>query len=1449
MDKVLASAFLCTTLGAAHAEVDNGTAYHVHAAGNNSTISSSWSRRTTLSSEREVLSKSRSAPDSSTDVLPLLIVDPDRIGSRYYYRLVFLGREGPYHYALKTGGYNPGRTWCRKACDRAERCTHYAHGDSTEHPNHHQCMLFDSCPQAGPVKAADPDDISDKPWLEKNVIPKVYKCVGICNGVVTCPSTHVQNGDYAWHECSTSPCTISECCRKRKCSDVMNQCNDLGSVWDVNKKNVRCGTAAQCKSGETCCTPLPLFKCSDVVHGDEYCADSGRSVRDENKANDDCGTSEADCKSGQTCCRKRKCSDVVGAHTDCTSITSGSPYAYFKNEDKNNDACGTENDCKSGTTCCVQGCQEPTALDKSGYTPKQTWQGVLSHDISYPGHGTPQADQDVLGCAGTHLVHPPGSHPTAHCEASGSILKLNGCREKCSHFTCPDHYILRDDAHARKCSTHDCGDSGQSETNRDTCCTERKCSDVVSSDDDCVPQANRRDASNHNVPCGTEADCKSGQTCCTARKCKHVYLSLSSDWCDGSVGGSSWFFDTSNAEFGCGTVTQCSYDACCLQKCLPPASSDAYSFTAEGVAAMQTRQQSYPGSDAWTPELSILACDGSNGFLGSPTVRCEAENATLKLAGCSRRLCGTSDQGQTPFACISPDYRNKKNYAEIECSSQTCSRDECCIQNTCAETFFYSGSGSQCPAFTEGFLQSAAARLGSNLCKTGDCSADHAEDVVACCGRRRVCPYDEGITEDELGIFSSAIGLQLGKYFNISKNDVLTNESADGAFSCARLASPLHDHHVSHLSTEPRIDFCQGATCSSSVELDVAACCFKYVEQEYMFCNPFQTPRFYGNEEAARRACNYDFPRHVCLGYQEDGNVYNSETARLFLNTSLGDRVRTALDLETDPTQANFVAPRSRRDPTQANFRAPRLYGNWSLLLTPKWLDSNCTTAPADSRPAECRSSLGELAQCVDLTTLAVNATRRRQELAHVGLSPEEAPAPAGTTSPEGFINVARFDPGNLNRVFLKTRTRNHNSSFTMEDLGVNLSLLFPYFNMDASAKASAKRAGQSIMKTRLILPEESVETLKQSERTLEQAEFDGAAGEGEEEKPTTITAATSGDGELSAVTMRRAMAAALNSYAENETQGAETEAAAPTQERGQLYLQLGGRDGAEKLGRRGSATSGRTSKKEDINVLDSSTAVSPPFALVVDIDAMSATGEIPATDLAQMLNTSGAAAESLMLLYLCRHNLLGRTRTRPRGIDLAAVARQKRKGKGLLNAGTEAGASPPPLPSGESSALSGGSAATGRGSSAVGGGSSALGGAGSSAVGGRSSALGGAGSSAVGGGSWAFGGGSWAFGGGGGEKSAVFGGGQSGAFAGTGNAALRGTSGAGAAAKSHPAIATGVRVLKCKRCDCGGEMTTEHMRMVCKPGAVTYNADERSASWAGLKKVAQTRGAQPEGE
>eukprot|EP00392_Amoebophrya_sp_AT5.2_P016558 g16831.t1 len=50
--------------------------------------------------------------------------------------------------------------------------------------------------------------------------------------------------------------------------------------------------------------------------------------------------------------------------------------------------------------------------------------------------------------------------------------------------------------------------------------------------------------------------------CCEKRKCKHVYTSLSSDWCDGS--GSSWFFDESKPESECGTVSQCSYNACCL---------------------------------------------------------------------------------------------------------------------------------------------------------------------------------------------------------------------------------------------------------------------------------------------------------------------------------------------------------------------------------------------------------------------------------------------------------------------------------------------------------------------------------------------------------------------------------------------------------------------------------------------------------------------------------------------------------------------------------------------------------------------------------------------------------------------------------------------------------------------------------------------------------------------
>eukprot|EP00392_Amoebophrya_sp_AT5.2_P008446 g8467.t1 len=59
-------------------------------------------------------------------------------------------------------------------------------------------------------------------------------------------------------------------------------------------------------------------------------------------------------------------------------------------------------------------------------------------------------------------------------------------------------------------------------------------------------------------------------------------------------------------------------------------------------------------------------------------------------------------------------------------------------------------------------------------------------------------------------------------------------------------------------------------------------------------------------------------------------------------------------------------------------------------------------------------------------------------------------------------------------------------------------------------------------------------------------------------------------------------------------------------------------------------------------------------------------------------------------------------------------------------------------------------------------------------------------------------------------------------------------------------AIATGVRVLRCKLC--GGELNTEHMRIVCRPGAVTYNANGGLASWAGLKKVAQARGLQPGG-
>ena len=97
---------------------------------------------------------------------------------------------------------------------------------------------------------------------------------------------------------------------------------------------------------------------------------------------------------------------------------------------------------------------------------------------------------------------------------------------------------------------------------------------------------------------------------------------------------------------------------------------------------MQTDQQSYPERPAWTPDTSTLACDGSNGFVGlSPTVRCEAENTALKLADCFQRLCSTNEHGQTPFACTSPNFRSRSDYATIECSTEDCSRNECCIQN------------------------------------------------------------------------------------------------------------------------------------------------------------------------------------------------------------------------------------------------------------------------------------------------------------------------------------------------------------------------------------------------------------------------------------------------------------------------------------------------------------------------------------------------------------------------------------------------------------------------------------------------------------------------------------------------------------------------------------------------------------------------------------------------
>eukprot|EP00392_Amoebophrya_sp_AT5.2_P009799 g9827.t1 len=183
--------------------------------------------------------------------------------------------QGPFYYQPNPNWF-PGRSWCRKACDRAEHCTHYAHGESQ---NVHHCLLFNSCASAAPGSATSSSDLDDGRWLQPLAIPQVYKCVrqDCQRAKFTCPSTHVKKSDYNTHPCSTYSCSYCKSCNSeyglannypgagekscvRTCASV---CDDIvGGVYYVRNGKELCETSNFAHSDDA-------NKCRD------YCCDRG----------------------------------------------------------------------------------------------------------------------------------------------------------------------------------------------------------------------------------------------------------------------------------------------------------------------------------------------------------------------------------------------------------------------------------------------------------------------------------------------------------------------------------------------------------------------------------------------------------------------------------------------------------------------------------------------------------------------------------------------------------------------------------------------------------------------------------------------------------------------------------------------------------------------------------------------------------------------------------------------------------------------------------------------------------------------------------------------------------------------------------------------------------------------------------------------------------------------
>eukprot|EP00392_Amoebophrya_sp_AT5.2_P016557 g16830.t1 len=281
--------------------------------------------------------------------------------------------------------------------------------------------------------------------------------------------------DYATIECSTEACSRNECCIQNCLSPVGTEHAPL--EWlEIKGCAPVCYCSASSKTGGDA-TYVDTQECQNLwTPGVELCKQCKESPHQTIDATN--FGSERPCTSlcETTNCRYRT-STVFFNHAHKSRVSARcSVTEKIQAYSDGGEAQWGKNGAVCRDHCCIQGCQQPTASDKSGYAPKPNWAAVLYDDISYPGHSAPQANQTVLDCkASTHLVEPAGSHPTAHCESSGGRLKLSGCRERCFHFACPDspgegHFFLRRDAQTRKCSTNECDDAAGKTDNIVTCC-------------------------------------------------------------------------------------------------------------------------------------------------------------------------------------------------------------------------------------------------------------------------------------------------------------------------------------------------------------------------------------------------------------------------------------------------------------------------------------------------------------------------------------------------------------------------------------------------------------------------------------------------------------------------------------------------------------------------------------------------------------------------------------------------------------------------------------------------------------------------------------------------------------------------------------------------------------------------------------------------------------------